>query len=333
MPIFKKIWRPLLAILLLIVLVKKGPFDLNQIKFIFSQPQIVLLGLVIFFTQTLLTSIRWKLFVDLVSEIKIFKAFQLNLIGLFFNFFIPGGVGGDIVKALELSKEKSVSRSQALSTVMSDRVFGLFAMIAFSSCFLLFEYTQAPNDYILKLAVTSCVVLAGLIVTLLFFPVIFKKISALLNSRDSHIIKKVDKLILSLNFTFVTFRNAKIQFKSFFISLGCQLLAIYFMYSVVIALGTQPPSFLVFFSLCCFGFVASALPIMPGGIGVGQYAFYILFSHTSEELGKAAIAAITALQIFTLFYSLIGGLIFSLNPNAKEELSAIEAESQRQESL
>jgi uncharacterized protein (TIRG00374 family) len=243
---------------------------------------------------------------------------------MFFNFFIPGGVGGDIVKAIELSKNKTTSRSKALSTVMSDRIFGLYAMITLATGFLALDYAQSPSEFILKIGLSSFLIFAGMTVALLFLPFIFKFISQTLTSRNSKILKNIEKLIRSLHLTFVTFRNKRVQLKSFLASAISQTLGIYFLYNVVGALGVTPPSFLIFFSLCCFGFVASALPIMPGGVGVGQYAFYFLFSNLSEEIGKASITAITTLQIFTLLYALIGGLIFALNPSVKHDVEEYE---------
>jgi uncharacterized protein (TIRG00374 family) len=324
MRILNKIWRPLLALLLLFILVKKGPFDLQQLKFVLGQPKIIALGLIIFFGQVVIWSYRWKLFVDLVTYVRFFKTIQLTLVGMFFNFFIPGGVGGDIVKAIELSKNKTVSRTSALSTVMSDRIFGLFAMITLATAFLSLDYLQNPSDFIFKIGLSSLLIFVGITTALLFLPFIFTFISKLLVSKDSKILVNLEKLIKSLHFTFITFRNSKVQLKSFLASSLSQFLAIYYLYSVVAALGVTPPSFLIFFSLCCFGFVASALPIMPGGVGVGQYAFYFLFSNVSEEVGKASITAITTLQIFTLSYALLGGLIFALNPTVKHDVEEYE---------
>lgn len=320
MTFFKKIWRPLLAIVLIAVLIKKGPFDLNQLKSVLTQPKIMALGAAIFLFQNFIFVLRWKLFVDLIAKLNLGKLVQLNLIGMFFNFFIPGGVGGDIVKALELSKRSEATRSQALSTVMSDRIFGLYAMITFSTLFMAVEYLHTPADFITKLFLLSSLFFVGMTVSLLFLPIIFKKVSELLNQKDSKILQNLEKLISSLNFTFTTFKKPSIQLKSLSYSAVSQMLSIYFMYTVVISLGVPPPSFLIFFSLCCFGFVASALPIMPGGIGVGQYAFYALFANISAELGKATITAITTLQIFTLAIALLGGIIFAFSPGSKKEL-------------
>lgn len=320
MELLKKVWRPLLAFALIFVLVKKGPFDLNQLKFTLTTPSIVALGLVIFFFQQLLFAVRWKLFTNLITELSPVKALQLNLVGSFFNYFIPGGVGGDIVKALELSKHRTITRAQALSTVLSDRVFGLFAMITFTLLFLSADYFLQRDPYILKFLLLSGALFLGIVLSLLFFPLVLARISALLSTRNSLILVKLEKLVSSLHFTFVTFRNFPLQAKSFVLSFIGQLIGIYFMYEVVRVVGVPQPSFLIFFSLCCFSFVASAIPIFPAGIGVGQAAIYIMFRQISDETAQAAITAITALQIFNLFYALIGGAIFSFMPRMKEEI-------------
>lgn len=320
MELLKKVWRPLLAFSLILVLVIKGPFDLNQLKFALTNPRILSLGLVIFFLQQLLFAFRWRLFVGLITRIPPFKALQLNLVGSFFNYFIPGGVGGDIVKALELSRRHEITRSQALSTVLSDRIFGLFAMITFTLLFLSIDYTLQGEAYILRFLFLSLVLFLSIVLSLLFLPAILSRFSAFLSQKSSGIFEKIEKLVRSLHFTFVTFRNIKIQSQSFIVSFIGQLLGIYFMYEVVQFLGVPQPSFLIFFSLCCFCFVASAIPIFPAGIGVGQAAIYVMFKHISEEAAEAAIIAITALQIFNLFFALIGGAIFSFMPKIQEEI-------------
>lgn len=309
-----------MAITLIFILIKKGPFQIEQLKFTLSNITIVSLGFILFFLQLLLFSFRWKLFINLVSEVRLFKVFKLNLIGYFFNYFIPGGVGGDIVKALELSKNNQSSRSEALSTVLSDRIFGLFAMVSFTFFFLLLEYALHHEKYVLKFLILSGSLFFIIALSLLFLPVFLAKISSHLSTKNSVVLKKIEKLVSSLHFTFITFRNIKIQIKSFFISFLGQALAIYFMFEVVRVLGVPQPSFFVFFSLCCFVFVASAIPIFPAGIGVGQAAIYVIFSHISEDLAKATITAITALQIFNLFYALIGGAIFSFMPKVDDKL-------------
>lgn len=321
MNFFKKIWRPLLAFTLIAILIKKGPFQPEQLKVALSNPTLIILGMLLIFTQLLLASFRWKLFVDLLSRTSFAKIFKLTLVGTFFNYFIPGGVGGDIVKALELSQKNNRSRSECLSTVMSDRIFGLFAMISFTFIFLSIEYFTHQQVFLLKFLMMSGLLLASIILALLFLPSIFKKISGHLSTKEHPILIKIEKLISSLHFTFITFKDLKIQVKSFLLSLFLQIFGVYFMYYVISALGVAQPSFLIFFSLSCFVFVASAIPIFPAGIGVGQVATYAMFSHISEDLAKATVTAITIFQLFNFIYALIGGAIFSFMPkNIKKEI-------------
>lgn len=321
MNLLKQIWRPFIAIALVAILIKKGPFQVDQLKLTLSHFNILFLGFSLFFIQLIFVSYRWSLYVNLVMKASIFKIFKLNLIGYFFNYFIPGGVGGDIVKALELSRHNQGSRSEALSTVMSDRVFGLFAMVSFTFIFLLIEYSIHAEAYIMRFLIPSGLLFIFIILALLFLPTFFQKISTHLSTKETALLLKIEKLISSLHFTFVTFKNFKIQIKSFILSFISQLLAVYFMYQVVGYLGVQQPSFFVFFSLCCFVFVASAIPIFPAGIGVGQAAIYVIFSYISDDLAKATVTAITALQIFNLFYALIGGALFSFMPKVKKEFA------------
>lgn len=74
---------------------------------------------------------RWYL---LLHHIGVHLAFltvlRLALIGLFFNLFVPGGVGGDLIKMVYLKKESQDRYPQALLTVLLDRLMGLAGLLA-----------------------------------------------------------------------------------------------------------------------------------------------------------------------------------------------------------
>ena len=252
------------------------------------------------------------MFVDLESELSLKKAFRLTLIGQFFSFFIPGGVGGDVVKALELSKDHVTSKADALSTVIGDRVLGLFSMIFISTLFLSIEYIVSPNPHLTHLIFISLTLFALATTGLLFAPFFLKRLNSLFGQTENKLMLKLNKLINSFNMTFLVFRNKKFLIKNIFVCFIVQLISILFMYSIVKALKVEPPPFFVFFSLCCFGFLASAIPLTPAGIGVGQAAFYFLFSTYKPEVGDAAVTAVSGLQLFQLFFALFGGLFFSI---------------------
>jgi len=319
MSFFKKIWRPLVAILFLFILVKKGPIKPDQIQLALTQPRILGLGLILFLVQFVLFSFRWKLFVDQISHIDFKTSFKLTLVGQFFSFFIPGGVGGDLVKALELAKDHVTSRATALSTVIADRVLGLFTMILLSSLFLTIEFFSSPFEQLPRYLAVSWILLIIVTVGLLTSPFIVSLLNQFFDGKQSKILLQINKLINSFSLTFDSFRKPGLMLKNSIFCLAIQLITIFFMFNVVKSLGIQPPPFFIFFALCCFGILASAIPLTPAGIGVGQAAFYLLFSGFSKELAEAAVTAVSLFQLFQLFFSLFGGLFFSIKTQPKHK--------------
>ncbi len=91
-----------------------------------------LLGAVLCFSAALvLTLVRWYVLVraqDLPFRLP--DALRLGLIGFFFNTFLPGSVGGDIIKAAALAREQS-RRTVAVATVIMDRVIALWGLFWF----------------------------------------------------------------------------------------------------------------------------------------------------------------------------------------------------------
>jgi uncharacterized membrane protein YbhN (UPF0104 family) len=91
-----------------------------------------LLGAVLCYSAALvLTLLRWYVLVraqDLPFRVP--DALRLGLIGFFFNTFLPGSVGGDIIKAAALAREQS-RRTVAVATVIMDRVIALWGLFWF----------------------------------------------------------------------------------------------------------------------------------------------------------------------------------------------------------
>jgi hypothetical protein len=72
----------------------------------------------------------------------------LFLIGMFYNQFLPGGTGGDIMKSYLLLKETPGKATGALLAVVFDRVIGLIALISITGALIALRYewlTQLPQ--------------------------------------------------------------------------------------------------------------------------------------------------------------------------------------------
>jgi uncharacterized protein (TIRG00374 family) len=90
-----------------------------------------LLAAVIGLVSILITFLRWYVLVRAVElPFRLLDALRLGFIGLFFNTFMPGSVGGDIIKAAFLAREQN-RRTVAVATVIMDRAIALWALVWF----------------------------------------------------------------------------------------------------------------------------------------------------------------------------------------------------------
>ncbi|GGG83650.1 hypothetical protein GCM10007415_15900 [Parapedobacter pyrenivorans] len=72
---------------------------------------------------------------------------KLYLLGLFYNLFLPGGVGGDGYKIYFLRRKFRVKGRKLLSAVFFDRLSGLWALCLITSTLVIFiPRLQIPNE-------------------------------------------------------------------------------------------------------------------------------------------------------------------------------------------
>ncbi|HWY85148.1 MAG TPA: lysylphosphatidylglycerol synthase transmembrane domain-containing protein, partial [Gemmataceae bacterium] len=77
----------------------------------------------------LLTFVRWYILVRAQElPFTLPSALRLGMIGYYLSTFLPGAVGGDIIKAAFIAREQS-RRTVAVTTVIMDRVMGLCGLI------------------------------------------------------------------------------------------------------------------------------------------------------------------------------------------------------------
>lgn len=125
--------------------------DWTHIGEIFQEANILYFALsIVFYVASQLVSVsRFNLFVRKVGvRISFWNNSQLYLLGMFYNFFIPGGIGGDAYKVYLLSKTFNKSMKSLGKVVFLDRFIGLVA-IGFAVCVLLI-FIEIPFPEYLK---------------------------------------------------------------------------------------------------------------------------------------------------------------------------------------
>lgn len=188
--------------------------------------------------------------------------------GMFYNFFIPGGIGGDAYKVYYLKSTKQWSATQVTKAIFNDRLSGLIAIIVWLQLLLL-TFFSTP--------IWSLLLLVGSIVTVFMSKKIF------------------DKLVPS--FTHVFYVNLAL-------SLLVQMLQLLCVYGIIASFSTASGTF---YYLAVF-LISSVLSVVSfAGIGVREWLFYqaaLLFEFDSTLAVSIGLlfSIITALVSFIGFF-------------------------------
>ncbi len=126
------------------------------------------LGALAFLVCLLACAWRWKLLLDAQGlRLPFSRVLSLFFVGHFFNSFLFGATGGDVVKAWYITREMPGSRTEAVTTVFLDRIMGLLALVLLSSGIMLARLRFFLGSPVLRLAlVFNLALLAGALVFL-----------------------------------------------------------------------------------------------------------------------------------------------------------------------
>jgi hypothetical protein len=222
--------------------------------------------------------------------------------GLFFGLFLPGGAGGDIAKVYySVAGQKRGTRTELATAVLLDRAIGMWAMFAMPLLALPFFASAAASAPGIALLVRfSAVVFAAggaALAALLLLPEKWVAIPGRIAGDF------VARGIATVRF-FRAHPGALAW--SFALSLGAHTTAVATTWLIAGAVhpASQRPELALVVPL---GFVANALPLTPGGIGVGETAFHRLFHFVGLD-GGAEVAIGWRLAITLV--ALIGGLLY-----------------------
>lgn len=246
--------------------------------------------------------VRWYLLVralDLPFTLR--NAFRLGMVGTFYNTFLPGAIGGDIVKAVFIARGQPGRKAAAVATVVADRLIGLFGLLLFAAVvgggFWLAGDAQLEKHATLKDIIVVCAALAG---TGAF---VYLGIGLLPLRRQQRFegrlksIPKVGNTLAELWETAIRYRRRPTAVLGV-VALSAvihtlMVLAFHFAVRVfapenLALLGSLPEHCVI----APIGFIAQALIPLPGGLGAGEAVFgglYQLIRQSADaELVKQA---------------------------------------------
>lgn len=254
--------------------------DINDLAQVFGNVNYawLLLATLLFVVSKIASSYRLNVFFrDIKTGLTESSNLRLYLLGMYYNLFLPGGIGGDGYKIYLLNKRYKTGVKPVFQAVLLDRINGVLALF----------------------------ILALLMVPLIPLPGMYKYGAMVAAPASFFIYHQVIRKF------FPAF--GKSIFKTSYYSLAVQLSQVLSAWFILKAIG-QNEQLLSYLFLFLVSSVVATLPITIGGIGSREITF--LFGAGIMHLNVSQSIALSLLfYVITAVVSL-AGIYFSLNERA-----------------
>ena len=240
----------------------------------YANPWYLLLSLLFFNISKLINAVRLNRFFKAIGiELSAIYSLKLYYLGMFYNLFLPGGVGGDGYKIYVLQKNHGLKMINVFHAVFWDRLSGIIALI-FLSLILLQPSTFALH--LPRLVPYSWVLLVAI------YP-----LARLLN-------KLFYKQFIEL-FTITSVESLLIQIT--------QLISAFFILKAI----SQNANVIDYLAIFLISTIATIIPITIGGAGAREITFFYLLGFV--KLGTNAGVALSLIFFVISAISSLAGIL------------------------
>jgi len=312
----KKLLIMLLKMLLvgsiLVYLVQSGRLNFEKLMLFKDAPEILamMIGVLVLVVVPMATFRWWLLLRAIGVQVKPKQIFILTWIGNFFNTTLPGAVTGDVVKGYYVIKaQQEEGRTRAFMTLLIDRFVGLFGLIVMAFLALVFNLELILSQERLHSLAWMITILFGgtvLFYTITLFP--FKE------GRDPFIRffqrLPAKKISLKVYSAFKSYQHQKTTLLlTLLLAIGIHTLIALLFFQVANLMGIEDMELATQFFLMPIGLITVAIPLAPGGIGIGHAAFESLYQLVGYSGGADIFNLFIIVQLGVF---LLGGIPYFL---------------------
>ncbi len=270
---------------------------------------------------------RWRLLMQVQGiDMGWWRTLRVYLIGAFFNLFLLGATGGDIIKIFYAMRETASRKSAAFLSVMVDRMMGLMALVAITAVLsaVHFDLLWANPKMRVAMLIVGAVLGTSLGLVALGFIVdrfhLAHKLPAWL---------PLHARIVELASAFSIYaRNGRVLTATFSLSVAAHLLIFLASYFAARAFGIFPgmQGLTDIYSVLPVIMTMSALPISLSGLGVRETMFQDALGLFHVPEGLAVMVSISTF-LMVVIWGLVGGVIYLLyRPTGGLKISELEHE-------
>jgi uncharacterized membrane protein YbhN (UPF0104 family) len=288
------------------------------------------LAFVLFFGGVCLTFIRWHALVRALDfPFTLHSAFRLGFLGYLFNFVAPGGVGGDLFKAVFIAREYHGRRAQAVATVVIDRIIGLYALFVVAAGSVLYnDLLHSPSEAVRDVAIGTLIGtgVGAIGIVMLLIP-------GFTNGRFSQFLSNLPRTGRIFRQLLDAVRMYRARLGSVAMSLvysvGVHLLTVFGFYVLGMAIPGSSPTLAEHFVIVPLAMVVSAVPVTPGGLGTFELSLEKLFPTMSAAVinpGRGLLVALVY-RIITIVTAMVG---FGFYLASRREVSDVMHEAEHE---
>lgn len=257
-----------------------------------------------------LSTYRWQILLK-TQNIIIPQGFLISsfLIGSFFNNILPTSIGGDIFRAIDISKKAEVTIGKSASVILIDRFSGIItaAIYAVIALFLGFA-TVGKTSYIIPVSIffVLCIIIGFLVLN----PSILR-LDKLIN-RVKFLSKIREKLHEIYN-TFQSFKKYKLALvEAMLFSFALQLAVIASYYFAAKSVNIEL-SFASFIFIVPIVSIISFLPISIGGAGLRENSTVLLMVALGAAKSQSTVCSLIIFAII-MGMGIIGAIVYIIRP-------------------
>ena len=271
-------------------------------------------ALAVMLLQSPIGAVRWRLLLGVQGiHITFIESLRLTYIGWFFNNWMPGGTGGDFVKAYYIAA-RTHRKTEAVTVVFLDRLIGLVAMCLLGAAAVAFSW----NDERVRVArIVIGVFLAGVfVVGVVFYSRRLRRVfsTGRLLSRLplQSIITRVDRALY-------VYRDHKAKVALALVySWVVQVVSLFAMWWLATGLGSRAAWNHYFVNMPVVWIGWALIPV-PGGFGVAETLVQRLFTPAvlggavalaATEAATLALAMMLAYRLVQMLVTLPGGALY-----------------------
>jgi glycosyltransferase 2 family protein len=254
---------------------------------------------------------RWRLLLQAQGiHLGCWRILRVYLIGAFFNLFLLGATGGDIVKIYYAMRETASKKTAAFLSVLVDRMVGMLALVAVTAVLCSLQLGRLLADPLTRTLLTALALIMGGSVAVIFLGFCVDRFQ-LAHKLPDWLPMRGKIVELSTAFSIYA-RNPQVLAATFGLSTLAHLCIFLAFYFAARAFGVFSGlrGILELLSVLPIILTIASLPISLSGMGVREQLFQnVLSAQFGTPESVAVMISITGFLIIVL-WGLMGGCVY-----------------------